>query len=138
EKQRASYLSGQRSRRCHPCVSRFPGALAGRLSRPAPRTPTGSARPAFLLSDAQASVAQTAHHQRHRTLLRRGAPPHPTHGLLRQRTQRRTHHLRHLPSLQRAMEKSHPPPFYTSSLTSPERRFCWYVNTKSGILSTVE
>src|SRR5712692_4076512 len=123
EKQRAGHLSGCRLRCRRPGVSRLPSALAGSLSRSGAQARTGLARVAGLFSDAAAPVAQTAHHQRHRTLLRGSAPPHPPHGLLRQRTQRRKHHLRHLPSLQRAMEKPHPPPFYTSCLTSPFPNF---------------
>ncbi len=51
-------------------------------------------------------VAQGAHHQHHRTLLR-------------QRAVRGPNHLLHLPEIQSGMENPHPPAIYTSSLTSP-------------------
>src|SRR5262245_25821669 len=61
---------------CISVAGKLPGLGAQTRTRPAP--------PAFLLSDAQTPMAQTAHHQRHRTLLRGGAPPHAPPGLLRQ------------------------------------------------------
>ncbi len=97
----------------------FSKTLAGNLSHHGPQTGAGSAQPALFLSLPRAPVEETTHHQRHRTLLRRSPPQNPAHGLLRQRSLRRTHHLRHLPPLQRAVAKPHPPPFYTSRLTSP-------------------
>src|SRR5205807_9690766 len=49
----------------------------------------------------------------------RSATPHPAHGLLCQRGERRSNHLLHLPEIQPGMENPHPQPIYTSSLTSP-------------------
>ena len=76
-----------------------------------------SARAAGLLPLPQTPVAQAAHHQHHRTLFRRSPPPHPAHGLLRQRAVRGPHHLLHLPEIQPGMENPHPPRIYTSGLT---------------------
>src|ERR1035441_8356165 len=39
--------------------------------------------------------------------------------LLCERKKRGSNHLFHLPEIQSGMENSHPPPIYTSSLTSP-------------------
>src|SRR5581483_3294301 len=66
-----------------------------------------------------ASVAQTAHHQCDRALLRRSAPANQAHGLLCECRERGSHHLLHLPEIQPGMENPHPQPIYTSSLTSP-------------------
>jgi len=45
-----------------------------------------------------ASVEKAAHHQHHRALFRRGAPPYPAHGLLCERQERGPHYLLHLPA----------------------------------------
>lgn len=50
---------------------------------------SASARTTDFLPISSAPVAQAAHHERYRALLRRGALPHQAHGLLRQRGQRR-------------------------------------------------
>src|ERR1039458_6941299 len=65
-------------------------------------------------------MAETAHHQRDRALLRRSAQTNPAHGVLCQRRKRGSYHLLHLPEIQPGMEIPHPQPIYTSSLTSPE------------------
>ena len=61
-------------------------------------------------------VAKTAHHQRHRALLRRSSSPNPAHGLLCQCRERGPNHLLHFPEIQSGMENPHPQPIYTSSL----------------------
>src|SRR2546426_8459041 len=65
------------------------------------------------------TVAQTAHHQRDRALLRGSATENPTYGVLCERRKCGPHHLLHLPEIQSGMENPHPQPIYTSSLTSP-------------------
>src|SRR5579864_2431124 len=105
-----------------PCRSRFPQIprpLAPHLSQHGQKVGPRLARVAIVLRLPPASVAQTAHHQRHRALLCRSATPHSTHGLLCERRKRGSHHLLHLPALQPGMENPHPQPIYTSSLTSP-------------------
>ena len=72
-----------------------------------------------LLTFPAAAVAQAAHHQRHRALLRRSPQAHPAHGPVHQPAERGANPLCHLLQIQRAVAKPHPPPFYTSSLTSP-------------------
>ncbi len=66
-------------------------------------------------------VGLVASHQRDPALLCRGAPKNSADGLLGERRQRGPDHLCHLQWLQRAarMAEPYPPPFYTSSLTSP-------------------
>src|SRR2546422_951834 len=66
-----------------------------------------------------APVAQTAHHQRDRALLRGSATENPTYGVLCERRECGPHHLLHLPEIQSGMENPHPQPIYTSCLTSP-------------------
>src|SRR5437879_13791379 len=68
-----------------------------------------------------APVAQTAHHQRDRALLRGSATENPTYGVLCERRKCGPHHLLHLPEIQSGMENPHPQPIYTSCLTSPWR-----------------
>src|SRR5437879_1198037 len=68
-----------------------------------------------------APVAQTAHHQRDRALLRGSATENPTYGVLCERRKCGPHHLLHLPEIQSGMENPHPQPIYTSCLTSPAR-----------------
>src|SRR5437667_10136759 len=65
------------------------------------------------------TVAQTAHHQRDRALLRGSATENPTYGVLCERRKCGPHHLLHLPEIQSGMENPHPQPIYTSCLTSP-------------------
>jgi hypothetical protein len=98
-------------RQPEPGASRFsplPGALAARLRPDGPAPRARSAGTAFVLQLTQAFMEEGAHHQRHRTLLRGSSPKNPAHGLLRQRGQRRPHHLLHLPEIQPGMEKPHP------------------------------
>ena len=78
-----------------------------------------SAGVAVVLRFPPASVAQTAHHQRDRALLCRGAAENPPYGVLCECRERGSHHLFHLPEIQPGMENPHPQPIYTSSLTSP-------------------
>ena len=92
------------------------GPMVRRLERDLPELLSFFALPRHLWKKA-------AHHQHHRALFRRSAPPNPAHGLLRQRAERGPNHLLHLPELQPGMEKPHPQPFYTSSLTSPRHAY---------------
>ena len=57
--------------------------LAERISHCGQAIAARPARTAGLLPLPQASMAQAAHHQHHRTMFRRSPPPHPPHGLLR-------------------------------------------------------
>src|SRR5437667_12788320 len=70
------------------------------------------------------TVAQTAHHQRDRALLRGSATENPTYGVLCERRKCGPHHLLHLPEIQSGMENPHPQPIYTSCLTSPVLALC--------------
>src|SRR5207237_1664163 len=54
-----------------------------------------------------APVAQTAHHQRDRALLRGSATENPTYGVLCERRKCGPHHLLHLPEMQSGMENPH-------------------------------
>ncbi len=74
---------------------------------------------AVLLHLSPAPVAETAHHQRDRALLRGSATPDPAHGVLCERRKCGPHYLLHLPEIQSGMENPHPLRIYTSSLTSP-------------------
>jgi hypothetical protein len=55
----------------------------------------------------------------HRARFRRSASANATHGLLCERGERRPDQLFDLPPVQFGLAHSHPPPFYTSRLTSP-------------------
>lgn len=59
----------------------------------------------------RSSLPRHLHRQRHRALFRGSAQKNPAHGLLRQRDQRRPHHLPHLPEIQPGLEKPYPQPF---------------------------
>src|SRR5437667_9652045 len=80
------------------------------------------------------TVAQTAHHQRDRALLRGSATENPTYGVLCERRKCGPHHLLHLPEIQSGMENPHRQPIYTSCLTSPLRDFRFLSSTFSGII----
>src|SRR2546430_15824050 len=82
-------------------------------------TGTGLTGVAVVLRLSPAPVAQTAHHQRDRALLRGSATENPTYGVLCERRKCGPHHLLHLPEIQSGMENPHPQPIYTSCLTSP-------------------
>src|SRR5438552_10745880 len=88
------------------------GAVVRRLEQDLPGV-------AVVLRLSPAPVAQTAHHQRDRALLRGSATENPTYGVLCERRKCGPHHLLHLPEIQSGMENPHPQPIYTSSLTSP-------------------
>src|ERR1039458_1671168 len=79
-------------------------------------------------------MAETAHHQRDRALLRRSAQTNPAHGVLCQRRKRGSYHLLHLPEIQPGMEIPHPQPIYTSSVPAPNARtrpMVCFVNVES-------
>src|SRR5438309_1558740 len=82
---------------------------------------TGRTGVAVVLRRSPAPVAQAAHHQRDRALLRGSATENPTYGVLCERRKCGPHHLLHLPEIQSGMENPHPQPIYTSCLTSPPR-----------------
>src|SRR5438093_1497038 len=62
----------------------FSESLAGELSHGRSPAGEGSSRAALFLPLPPPSLEEAAHHQRDRTVLCRGAPPHASHGLLRQ------------------------------------------------------
>src|SRR6266487_3655621 len=109
------------------CCCRAAGLCAVPLSLAVPLPgddpPTGarSAGVVALLRLSTTPVAEAAHHQRDRTLFRRSPAPDPTHGGVHQRGKRGSDYLCDFQSLQRGLEKTHPPTIYTSSLTSPLR-----------------
>ena len=113
--QDAEYSGARPQARLRPGEGRRPGDLsrrgppggAGRfpgLSLPLERDLSGHgqapgarlAGAAVVLQLSPAALAQVAHHERDRALLRRGAASHPAHGLLRQRLERRPDYLCHL------------------------------------------
>src|SRR5260370_1284649 len=100
-------------------VSRVPGAVAPGVRADGAATRTRLAGTAVVLCFSPAPVAETAHHQRDRALLRGGAPTNPAHGVLCECRKCGPHHLLHLPEIQSGMENPHPLHIYTSSLTSP-------------------
>src|ERR1039458_3291685 len=63
-------------------------------------------------------VAQTAHHQRDRALLRGSSAPNSSHGVLCECRKRGPNHVLHLPEIQPGVENPYPLPIYTSSLTT--------------------
>src|SRR5207237_8164963 len=95
--------------------------LAAAVRRGGATAGTGLTGVAVVLRPSPAPVAQTAHHQRDRALLRGSATENPTYGVLCERRKCGPHHLLHLPEIQSGMENPHPQPIYTSSLTSPHR-----------------
>src|SRR5690348_15233252 len=112
-------LLGEERRNCATRLRTISVSLALALSRHGSATGTRSARAAALLRSAATLVAESAHHQCHRTLLRRGPPPDAAHGRLHQRRKRGPNHLCDFQSFQPGLENPHPQPIYTSSLTSP-------------------
>src|SRR5438128_8428617 len=93
--------------------------LAAAVRRGGATAGTGLTGVAVVLRLSPAPVAQTAHHQRDRALLRGSATENPTDGVLCERRKCGPHHLLHLPEIQSGMENPHPQPIYTSCLTSP-------------------
>jgi len=119
-KRDAQAIYGAESRRhAEACLSCLSPPVAAPLRSHGAAPGARSAGVALVLQLPSTSVEETAHHQHYRALLCRGAPPHPTHGLLCQRSQCGPDHLLHFPEIQPGMEKPHPPAIYTSSLTSP-------------------
>src|SRR5437899_2342443 len=100
----------------------LPLSLAVPLPGDGPPTGARSAGVVALLRLSTTPVAEAAHHQRDRTLFRRSPAPDPTHGGVHQRGKRGSDYLCDFQSLQRGLEKPHPPTIYTSSLTSPTSR----------------
>ena len=72
---------------------RFRARWQGHLPVDGEAVGEGFARIAHFLRLSQAPLAKAADHECHRALLRGSPPPHATDGLLRQRGQRRPHHL---------------------------------------------
>src|SRR6266404_3069728 len=97
---------------------------------------TGLTGVAVVLRLSPAPVAQTAHHQRDRALLRGSATENPTYGVLCERRKCGPHHLLHLPEIQSGMENPHPQPIYTSCLTSPHSQLHLTSAHPSSIIST--
>src|SRR5579863_9580874 len=120
ENRRAGDLFGRQPRPRRGRVSPLSLALVARLRAHGAPPATRSSRTAVGVRLPPTSVAKVAHHQRHRTLLRRSAPQNSPHGLLCERRKRGPNHLLHLPEIQPGMENPHPQPIYTSSLTSPQ------------------
>src|SRR5207244_2606443 len=98
--------------------------LAAAVRRGGATAGTGLTGVAVVLRLSPAPVAQTAHHQRDRALLRGSATENPTYGVLCERRKCGPHHLLHLPEIQSGMENPHPQPIYTSCLTSPVLALC--------------
>src|SRR5437879_3847366 len=121
EDRSSGHLSGRKPGASRSRLSRLPLTLVPSLSGHGPALATGPARVAVVLRFSPAPVAQTAHHQRDRALLRRSSATHSPHGVLCECRERRSNHLLHLPEIQPGMENPHPQPIYTSSLTSPGR-----------------
>src|SRR6266571_6920041 len=97
----------------------LPLSLAVPLPGDGPPTGARSAGVVALLRLCTTPVAEAAHHQRDRTLFRRSPATDTTHGGVHQRGKRGSDYLCDFQSLQRGLEKPHPPTIYTSSLTSP-------------------
>src|SRR5438128_2134784 len=117
EDRSSGHLSGRKPGASRSRLSRLPLTLVPSLSGHGPALATGPARVAVVLRFSPAPVAQTAHHQRDRALLRRSSATHSPHGVLCECRERRSNHLLHLPEIQPGMESPHPQPIYTSSLT---------------------
>src|SRR5207247_10727529 len=99
-------------------VSQFRRPLAAAVRRGGATAGTGLTGVAVVLRLSPAPVAQTAHHQRDRALLRGSTTENPTYGVLCERRKCGPHHLLHLPEIQSGMENPHTQPIYTSCLTS--------------------
>src|SRR5436190_6515001 len=112
-------LSGGRAGQSRNRFSQLRRPLAAAVRRGGATAGTGLTGVAVVLRLSPAPVAQTAHHQRDRALLRGSATENPTYGVLCERRKCGPHHLLHLPEIQSGMENPHPQPIYTSCLTSP-------------------
>src|SRR5207302_11010480 len=125
----AGHLSGGRAGQSRNRFSQLRRPLAAAVRRGGATAGTGLTGVAVVLRLSPAPVAQTAHHQRDRALLRGSATENPTYGVLCERRKCGPHHLLHLPEIQSGMENPHPQPIYTSCLTSPgggrDLNFLW-------------
>src|SRR5439155_21242789 len=115
----AGHLSGGRAGQSRNRFSQLRRPLAAAVRRGGATAGTGLTGVAVVLRLSPAPVAQTAHHQRDRALLRGSATENPTYGVLCRRPNCSPHPLLHLPEIQSGMENPHPQPIYTSCLTSP-------------------
>src|SRR5204862_1453486 len=115
----AGHLSGGRAGQSRNRFSQLRRPRAAAVRGGGATGGTGLTGVAVVLRLAPAPVAQTAHHQRDRALLRGSATENPTYGVLCERRKCGPHHLLHLPEIQPGMENPHPQTIYTSSLTSP-------------------
>src|SRR6266581_9226667 len=122
----AEDLLGRACRRGAAGFRAVPLPLAVPLPGDGPPTGARSAGTAALLRISTTPVAEAAHHQCDRALFRRSPATDTTHGGVHQRGKRGSDYLCDFQSLQRGLEKPHPPTIYTSSLTSPlGRPGCW-------------
>src|SRR5437870_4453528 len=119
EDRSAGHLSGGRAGQSRNRLSQLRRPLAAAVRRGGATAGTGLTGVAVVLRLSPAPVAQTAHHQRDRALLRGSATENPTYGVHCERRKCGPHHLLHLPEIQSGMENPHPQPIYTSCLTSP-------------------
>src|SRR6266571_465238 len=115
----AEDLLGRACRRGAAGFRAVPLPLAVPLPGDGPPTGARSAGTAALLRISTTPVAEAAHHQCDRALFRRSPATDTTHGGVHQRGKRGSDYLCDFQSLQRGLEKPHPPTIYTSSLTSP-------------------
>src|SRR5207249_11215013 len=83
----------------------FGARLAAAVRRGGATAGTGLTGVAVVLRLSPAPVAQTAHHQRDRALLRGSATENPTYGVLCERRKCGPHHLLHLPEIQSRSEE---------------------------------
>src|SRR5208337_852564 len=116
---RPSHLLSRKPRPSSSRLSNLSGAVAWEVWADGATAGTRLAGTAVVLRLFPASVAETAHHQRDRALLRGSATPHSSPGVLCERRKCGSHHLLHFPEIQSGMENPHPLRIYTSSLTSP-------------------
>src|SRR5437667_644766 len=117
----AGHVLGGKPGKSRGRVPQLPRPLAAGVRADGAAVGTRLAGVAVVLRLSPASLAQAAHHQRDRALLRRSTTADPADGLLCECRERGSHHLLHLPEIQPGMENPHPQPIYTSSLTSPHR-----------------
>src|SRR5436189_2490440 len=115
----AGHVLGGKPGKSRSRVPQLPRPLAAGERADGAALGTRLAGVAVVLRLSPASLAQAAHHQRDRALLRRSTTADPADGLLCECRERGSHHLLHLPEIQPGMENPHPQPIYTSSLTSP-------------------
>src|SRR5207244_13601006 len=132
EDRSAGHLSGGRAGQSRNRFSQLRRPLAAAVRRGGATAGTGLTGVAVVLRLSPAPVAQTAHHQRDRALLRGSATENPTDGVLCERRKCGPHHLLHLPEIQSGMENPHPQPIYTSCLTSPGTCASWCVPMSKG------